>query len=56
MLDVTLKRASLDLDFRPKVEAVPDAVYRRRNRPRSYGLTSPSLTPERVCMSACGGL
>ena len=35
------KRASLDLDFGPKVEAVPGAVCRRRNRPLSYGLNSP---------------
>ena len=54
VLDMTPKRASLDLDFGPKVEAVPGAVCRRRNRPSSYGLTSPSPTPGRFCMSACG--
>jgi|SRR5271155_2200116 len=53
VLDITPKRASPDLDFGPKMEAVPGAVYRRRNRPPSYGLTS-SPTPERVRMSACG--
>jgi hypothetical protein len=54
ILDMTPKRASLDLDFGPKVEAVPGTMCRRRNRPPSYGLTSPSRTPEMVCMSACG--
>jgi hypothetical protein len=34
VLDMTPKLASLDLDFAPKVEAVPGAVCRRRNRPR----------------------
>jgi hypothetical protein len=34
VLDMTPKLASLDLDFAPKVETVPGAVCRRRNRPR----------------------
>jgi hypothetical protein len=33
VLDMTPKRASLDLDFGPKVETVPGAVCKRRNRP-----------------------
>jgi hypothetical protein len=31
VLDMAPKRASLDLDFAPKVEVVPGAVRRRRN-------------------------
>ena len=34
MLDMTPKRASLDLDFGPKVKTVTGAVCRCRNRPR----------------------
>jgi hypothetical protein len=33
-LSVTPKRADLDSDFRPKVEAVPGAVFRRKSRSR----------------------
>jgi hypothetical protein len=54
MLDTTSKRASLDLDFRPKIKAILSAVCKHRNRPLSYKLTSLSLTPERVCISVCG--
>ena len=46
VLDMPPNAPSLDLDFGPKVEAVPGAVCRRRNRPLSYGLNSPSPTPE----------
>jgi hypothetical protein len=52
ILDATLKRVNLDLDFRPKVEAVPGAVYKRRNRPPFYRLTLLLLTPKRVYISA----
>src|SRR4051812_34634527 len=34
MLSVAPKRADLDLDYGPKVEIVPGAVCRRRNRRR----------------------